>query len=82
MITRWRLRTVPNLMAILDVRMVVDTDAPHVVDAIEEAARRNGIVLQRDVEEDVVVELPVRLVEDDQKIDVSARSVRDRDEPA
>ena len=44
--TRWLLRRAGRLAG-LRVEVVADTDAPEVVEAIEEAARNNGIVLNR-----------------------------------
>jgi hypothetical protein len=45
--TAWRLVRVPDFPNRLDIQLVVDTTAPAVVEAIEEAAKRNGIVLER-----------------------------------
>lgn len=45
--TRWRIRTLPNWPGTLDVMIVVDTTARPVVTAIEDAATRAGIVLER-----------------------------------
>ena len=45
--TRWVVMGVPGRPRGLDVTLEVDTDAAVVVEAIEEAARRNGIDLTR-----------------------------------
>jgi hypothetical protein len=45
--TRWLLRRVPDWPNDVAVELVVDTTAPTVVEAIEQAAASNGIELQR-----------------------------------
>jgi cell division ATPase FtsA len=45
--TVWRLVRVPELAQRLDVELVVDTTAPAVVEAIEAAAERAGVELER-----------------------------------
>jgi hypothetical protein len=45
--TRWRIRAVPDLPQRLDVELIVDTEAPAVIQAIEEAAATNGVQLER-----------------------------------
>lgn len=50
--TIWRLEAVPELPQRLDIKLVVDTTAPAVVEAIEEAAAQNGVLLVRETEEE------------------------------
>jgi hypothetical protein len=45
--TRWRIVSVPHLPNTLDVLVVVDTTARPIITAIEDAATRAGIVLER-----------------------------------
>jgi hypothetical protein len=45
--TVWRLHAIAGWGGGLDVTVAVDTTAPAVVDAIERAARDNGIALER-----------------------------------
>ena len=50
--TRWSLSAIEGFSSSLDLTLVVDTRAPTVVEAIEEAAEAHGIVLVRIVEDD------------------------------
>lgn len=47
LLTRWRLVGVPDLPQRLNIELVVDTTAPVVLNAIEKAAWRNNVVLER-----------------------------------
>jgi hypothetical protein len=46
-VTRWRLVAIADYPNRLDVELVAGTTAPAVVRAIEDAARRAGVVLRR-----------------------------------
>jgi hypothetical protein len=50
--TVWRIVAIADTAFRLDVPLVVDTTAPAVVEAIEEAASKNGITLKRENEDD------------------------------
>jgi hypothetical protein len=45
--TVWRLKAIPSWPTYLDVQVVVDTTAPMVVKAIEQAAEAHGIELEK-----------------------------------
>lgn len=45
--TRWRIRAVPDWPNVVNVELVVDTTASPIVDAIERAASRAGVRLER-----------------------------------
>jgi pyrrolidone-carboxylate peptidase len=57
--TVWRLVRVPEWPNRINVEMVVDTTADAVVAAIEEAAARNGIALERVANNDTHPTQPV-----------------------
>lgn len=46
-VTRWRITALDGFSPRLDVTLTVDTDAKTIVAAIEKAARRNGVHLER-----------------------------------
>ena len=45
--TTWRLTQIPTLPQRLQITLVVDTTAPAVIEAVEKAAARHGIWLER-----------------------------------
>jgi hypothetical protein len=45
--TTWKIKGLPNWPNRIDVQLSVDTTAQPVIDAIELAAKLNGIVLER-----------------------------------
>lgn len=51
--TRWKLKGIDGGEELIDVTLAVDTAAPVVIEAIEAAAQRGDVVLERDHEWDL-----------------------------